>query len=151
MSEKLLALGGLLVVAIVGFGGAIYYAHRNGQSTLFLSKAFLITVCMGLGMFSFGFASDTWDGLVANAEENRKKDAIVVSVMPAGIVQGGMQTTDNALFFSNPYTSIETSKGVYRVSGSHIIQKGAEAEIQLRATGREYLCAAGNCMRLSSQ
>ena len=102
-------------------------------------------------MFSFGFASDTWDGLVANAEENRKKDAIVVSVMPAGIVQGGVQTTDNALFFSNPYTSIETSKGVYRVSGSHIIQKGAEAEIQLRATGREYLCAAGNCMRLSSQ
>ena len=151
MSEKLLALGGLLVVAIVGFGWAIYYAHRNGQSTLFLTKAFLITVFMGVGMFSIGFASDAWDKIMDGQEEYRKKDAIVVSVMPAGIVQGGVQTTDNALFFSSPYTSIETSKGVYWVSGSHIIQKGAEAEIQLRATGREYLCAGGNCMRLSSQ
>lgn len=52
MSEKLLALGGLLVVAIVGFGWAIYYAHRNGQSTQrIFNEGVFNNSFMGVGMF----------------------------------------------------------------------------------------------------
>lgn len=152
MSEKVLALGGVVLIAVAGFGCAVYYSRKHGGDNGLMLKMMGLVILTALAAFAWGNYSDTLDDLDKEAREIKEKDAIVVSVMPAGIVQGGMQTTDNALFFSSSYTSFETDKGVYRVRGSHIVQKGLNAEIQLRGTGREYFCVggAGNCMRLSS-
>lgn len=149
---QLLALGGVVLIAGVGFGSAIYLARKSGGDGGFLLKMMGLVIGASLAAFAWGYFFDTVDDIDKEAKQTKEKDEIVVSVMPAGIIQGGMQTTDSGLIFSSSYTSFETDKGVYRVRGSHIVQKGLNAEIQLRGTGREYLCVggAGNCMRLSS-
>ncbi len=152
MSAKVLALGSVVLIAVIGFGFAAYFSKKRGGDGGFMLKMMGLVISMSLAAFAWGKYSDTVDDMSKEAQEKKEKDAIVVSVKPAGVVQGGMQTTDSGFIFSSSYTSFETDKGVYRVDGSHIVQKGLNAEIQLRGTGREYLCVggSGNCMRLSS-
>lgn len=133
MSAKVLALGSVVLIAVIGFGFAAYFSKKRGGDGGFMLKMMGLVISMSLAAFAWGKYSDTVDDMSKEAQEKKEKDAIVVSVKPAGVVQGGMQTTDSGFIFS-------------------IVQKGLNAEIQLRGTGREYLCVggSGNCMRLSS-
>lgn len=151
MWEKILVFGAVVLMAALVLGGAAFYANKRGDDPGFLLKMMGLVITVAMAGLVWGLYSDYLNQLGSEAKEKAQKDSIVVLVTKVGKVQGGVQTRDSGFIFSSSYTSFETDKGVYRVEGSHIIQKGAEAEIQLRATGREYLCAAGNCMRLSSR
>lgn len=59
-----------------------------------------LVISMSLAAFAWGYYSDNLDDMSKEAQEKKEKDAIVVSVMPAGIVQGGIKTNQIAALFS---------------------------------------------------
>lgn len=151
MWEKILVFGAVVLLAALVLGAAAFYANKRGDDPGFLLKMMGLVITMAMAGLAWGLYSDYLNRLGSEAKEKAQKNSIVVLVTKVGKVQGGMQTTDSGFIFSSSYTSFETDKGVYRVEGSHIIQKGADAELQLRGSGKEYLCVggSGNCMRLS--
>lgn len=118
---------------------------------MLLSKIFGLVITMTLVACAWALYLMAQDNFDEEVQALKAKEEVVVSVSPAGIVQGGMQVTDRGIIFSSSYTLFETDKGNYQVHGSHIVQKGLSAEVQLRGTGSRFFCIGdGNCMRLSS-
>ena len=118
---------------------------------MLLSKIFGLVITMTVAACAWAFYSKSLQNFDEVVDDLKAKEAVVVSVVPAGIVQGGMQVTDRGIIFSSSYTSFETDKGAYQVHGSHIVQKGLSAEVQLRGSGSKFFCVGdGNCMRLST-
>ncbi|WP_304350806.1 hypothetical protein [Comamonas testosteroni] len=118
---------------------------------MLLSKIIGLVITMTLAACAWALYSMSLNNFDEEVKDLKAKEEVVVSVSPAGIVQGGTQVTDRGIIFSSSYTSFETDKGAYQVHGSHIVQKGLSAEVQLRGTGSKFFCVGdGNCMRLSA-
>lgn len=118
---------------------------------MLLAKINGLVITLLLTAFAWEFYSRSLQNLDNESQEIKAKEEVVVSESPAGIVQGGMQVTDRGIIFSSEYTSFETDIGAYQVHGSHIVQKGVSAVVQLRGTGSKFFCIEdGNCMRLST-
>ena len=116
------------------------------------SKIIGLVITITLTALAWAFYSKSVQNFDNEVQVLNAKEELVVSVSPAGIVQGGMQVTDRGIIFSTAYTSFETDMGAYQVHGSHIVQKGLSAEVQLRGSGSKFFCVGdGNCMRLSTK
>lgn len=127
-----------------------YFLERK-KSILF-SLFSLIILFSAFSWVSLYYYPNLASEAKAAKEERDKKDNTLVSSMPIGSVINASFNQTNALFFPSSYTTIETKIGFYKVSGSQTIPKGQELNIELRASGREYVCYVNsqNCMRLIS-